>query len=264
MLRLRLGIRGLCGAMLLLVLGACSESAGLNYRMTVSVNDNGRVVTRSAVRHEVWEQQHGNIDGNLLLVSTAGDAIVIPVRGRLLVVSMVDWSHASMTPVRREPGCTGPGTTIGGAVCEQGETWSPMQTFRAALHYVDTFGGTMLVRTVGENAGEREVEVDRDALPILLTFDGAPGLDTVRAIDADHLDAVFGPGVSLRRVTVKVTHDPVTRDIRTALPFVATLAGGLRTCWAAGHAASPPTPDGASEVVNAQLHTCAGKDLFTG
>jgi hypothetical protein len=249
---------------LLLLLGACDESASVNYRMTVSINDNGRVVTRSAVRKEVWNQQHGNIDGNLLLVRAAGDAIVVPLHGRLLVVSMVDWSHASRGPERASPGCTGPGRADDGARCEQGETWSSMQAFRRAFRYVDTFDGPVLVRAVRDEADGREVEVRRNALPILLTFDGSPGLESLRAIDVDHLDDTFGPGVTLQRVTVAKTHDPVTRDLGASLPFVATLAGGLRSCWAATSANDPPRPDGSSQVINPQLGTCASKELFTG
>lgn len=46
--------------------------------------------------------------------------------------------------------------------------------------------------------------------PILVTFDDITKPETVRQVDPLNLEASFGPGVSLKEVTVEVTDEPVT------------------------------------------------------
>lgn len=53
--------------------------------------------------------------------------------------------------------------------------------------------------------------------PILVTFDDITKPETVRQVDPLNLEASFGPGVSLKAVTVQVTNEPVTEGRVKAL-----------------------------------------------
>ena len=52
--------------------------------------------------------------------------------------------------------------------------------------------------------------VPRDRYPLLVTFDDIADPTTVRRVDPGNLAATFGPGVSLRRITLEITDDKVT------------------------------------------------------
>jgi hypothetical protein len=61
-------------------------------------------------------------------------------------------------------------------------------------------------------------EVDPDDYPILVTFDDVNDPQSVRQVAPGQLPTVFGRGVSLRTITVEVTHKAVTAGIREKLP----------------------------------------------
>ncbi len=120
------------------------------------------------------------------------------------------------------------------------------------------------MRAIQDGAKDRQLEVAHDALPVLLTFQDEPGLQSIRAVDADHLEAAFGQGVSLRRVTVTTTSDPVTRNIDVALPFVRTLTRDVFCAHIASKSGEPPAADGSRQILNPDLGICASRVLFTG
>jgi hypothetical protein len=53
-------------------------------------------------------------------------------------------------------------------------------------------------------------ELSPDQYPLLVTFTDINDPTTVRKVDPDNLAATFGPGVSLKRVTLEITHEKVT------------------------------------------------------
>lgn len=53
-------------------------------------------------------------------------------------------------------------------------------------------------------------EVPRERYPLLVTFDDIDDPATVKRVDPDDLAASFGPGVSLKRITLTITDEPVT------------------------------------------------------
>ena len=90
-------------------------------------------------------------------------------------------------------------------------------------------------------------DIQRDNYPLLVTFDDISDPATVKRVDPDDLAASFSPGVSLKRITLTITDEPVTEGkIEKVLgwidhldryrtdpsnPFTNTLAseiGGLR------------------------------------
>lgn len=59
---------------------------------------------------------------------------------------------------------------------------------------------------------------ERSAYPMLVTFGDLGDPTSVARVDPDDLAASFGEGVSLKRVTVELTDDPVTKGIEERLP----------------------------------------------
>lgn len=55
-----------------------------------------------------------------------------------------------------------------------------------------------------------QVELPRDAWPMLVTFDDVTTPETVREVDPEDLAAVFGEGERLQAVTLEITEEAVT------------------------------------------------------
>lgn len=68
---------------------------------------------------------------------------------------------------------------------------------------------------------------DMPARPMLVRFRDITDPTTVERVDPDDLAASFGEGIKLRRVTVQLTDDPVTKGIIKELPWLANQQGGL-------------------------------------
>lgn len=63
-------------------------------------------------------------------------------------------------------------------------------------------------------------DVPRDRYPLLVTFADIADPKTVQKVDPDNLAASFGPGVSLKRITLEITDEKVTQKIETLLPWL--------------------------------------------
>jgi hypothetical protein len=62
--------------------------------------------------------------------------------------------------------------------------------------------------------------VDPKLYPQLVHFGDVRDPKSVAAVDPAHLDAAFGPGVTLKRITVQVTDEPVTTGIEKRLGWL--------------------------------------------
>ena len=60
--------------------------------------------------------------------------------------------------------------------------------------------------------------VDPETYPMLVTFGDIDDPTSVQLVDPDDLAATFGEGYALKRITVEITDDPVTRGIEERLP----------------------------------------------
>ncbi|QAY75404.1 hypothetical protein [Sphingosinicella sp. BN140058] len=56
--------------------------------------------------------------------------------------------------------------------------------------------------------------------PLMVVFADPAKPSSVRQLDASDLGAYFGDGVKLRRITIQIVEDPVTRSISTRLPWL--------------------------------------------
>ena len=59
-----------------------------------------------------------------------------------------------------------------------------------------------------------------DNYPIFVTFGNTNDPQSIRRVNPDSLSAVFGSGVHLKRITVQLTRDPVTREMKEYLPWI--------------------------------------------
>ena len=72
-------------------------------------------------------------------------------------------------------------------------------------------------------------QVARKTMPLLVTFEDINDSKTVKEVDPDHLDKVFGRGVKLVSVHAEKTQDPVTRgQLIKILPWLAKGADGSK------------------------------------
>ena len=70
-------------------------------------------------------------------------------------------------------------------------------------------------------------EVRAADYPLLVTFADPADPTSVQRVDPANLAASFGPGVTLKRITVEVTNDPVTTGIEKRLGWLGTQRGAL-------------------------------------
>lgn len=61
---------------------------------------------------------------------------------------------------------------------------------------------------------------ESSAYPMLVTFDNLADPSSVEQVDPSDFAASFGEGVRLKRITVQLTDDPVTKDIVGRLPWL--------------------------------------------
>ena len=67
----------------------------------------------------------------------------------------------------------------------------------------------MLFRSV-LSTSRFKTEIPESQYPLLVTFTDLTDPTTVKAVDPENLAATFGPGVSLKRLTLEITDEPVT------------------------------------------------------
>jgi len=71
------------------------------------------------------------------------------------------------------------------------------------------------------------VEVDPSNLPMLVRFRDTNDPASVERVEPNALDASFGPGVKITRVTAQLTDEPMTTGIEKRLPWVSKPVGSV-------------------------------------
>ena len=73
-----------------------------------------------------------------------------------------------------------------------------------------------------------KTEIPESQYPLLVTFTDLTDPTTVKVVDPENLAATFGPGVSLKRLTLEITDEPVTEGkIESVLGWLKTIGGGM-------------------------------------
>jgi len=203
----------------------------VTYRMVATVEDNGRLVRGQSVR------RYTSTPGGIFELSRSrdvGDSVIVPVRGRLLVVTHARWFAGG------DSTCMGRRSSDGGS-CGAILAWRPIEIFER--------GGQ-----------DGPVELEPNEYPVLVTFNGAPTLRSVVAVDPDRLEEPFGPGVTLRSITITRTSGPISQKQAKQLPFVNTLTGSLSCRVEELPNDGPWTAE--SQTKNPSLLTCISEGFF--
>jgi hypothetical protein len=89
---------------------------------------------------------------------------------------------------------------------------------RFAMAAIDRFRGMTRGEWLRRVPRQTEpVILTGEAMPMLVTFDDVAKPETVRLVDPADLAASFGPGVSLKAMTLEITDEPVTEGRLDAL-----------------------------------------------
>lgn len=163
----------------LLVLAACNpfpKTWEWNQKLTVEVTTPEGLRSASAVTNVRWQEKNssGNYPG-----SYRGEATAVEVTDGKYLFALI-----------------GEGTRYIALLTFEGEGGRPAGITERGFAAV---------------AGVRGIrEVPRERYPLLVTFENISDPATIKRVDPDDLAASFGPGVSLKRITLTITDEPVT------------------------------------------------------
>ena len=191
----------------LLGCGFVDETPSYRYRMTVEVDTPEGLKTGSSVI-EV------DVSRGVSTASPAGSVVISKVRGEAAAVDL--------------PG----GRTLFALMdSEDNSDWASNIMFILAPQGIkdgDRFLGTYANMLAMREAKELPATLGRinralegmSGRPMLVTFGDVSDPASVQRVDPDDLAASFGEGVSLRRITVQMTDDPVTTGIDERLRWL--------------------------------------------
>lgn len=199
------GLATLCFA-----LAACSsdnDASDYRYRLTVEVDTpEGLRTGSSVIEVEAGKGRSAMAPaGSVIMYNLRGEAATVDLgEGRYLFAllrskSEVDWAKQVMfllTPSVRS---------------NDGKDYEA--TFQEMLKRT----GEIELPGYFRNSGHIK---NRPARPMLVTFGNIDDPTSVEEVDPDDLAATFGDGVSLKRITVQMTDDPVTTGIEKRLEWL--------------------------------------------
>jgi hypothetical protein len=168
------------------------------YRMTVEADTPEGLRTGSAVRELTWSRDGGPSASSFHL-DERGEAVAIDLPGGrtlfvLLDVNAFDTVWAGFGGGNKQPSVK---DWLDRADADrQSHTYPPRAALRA----------------------------QRQDYPRLVTFTNIRDPKSVQAVDPDNLASSFGPGVTLKRITLQITDDPVTKGIEKRLGWFRAIA----------------------------------------
>ena len=154
--------------------------------MTIEVEADGQVYSGSNVASIKWRKNDplGAVNGPTWLSGTRGEAAFVEIPGRGVLFALLSFSgntaYTADLPTRIMMG--------------RKKGWARGE---------DEFSAV-------EAAEGKTLTVPKRHYPLLVTFTDINDPKTVQKVDPDDLAATFGPGVSLKRITLEITDEPVT------------------------------------------------------
>ncbi|MEM7703663.1 MAG: hypothetical protein AAF251_17130 [Pseudomonadota bacterium] len=172
-----------------LILAGCTSNETFRYRMTVEVETPEGVRTGSSVREvEIWERVGDTMIGNKVGGKVRGEAVAVDLpNGKTLYMLLGDARWLAHQAIETPP--PGPGHHL----------W-----------------GVKRARWMVENKAKGELP--RGRYPMTVTSDDPRDPRAFFELDPEDLGANLGPGYSLKRVTIEITNDPLTRGMEKRLP----------------------------------------------
>jgi hypothetical protein len=148
--------------------------------MTVEVEVNGQLHDGSSVvevavfGHPDIPLVHGNRD-----LEMEGEAVVVELPKNRYLFALLNYNAFFASKVFKD--------RMEGALSESGERWAKIISNLRKTH-----------------------DIDSKDYPLLVTFTDITDPTTVKQVDPNILAATFGEGVSLKRITLEITDEPVT------------------------------------------------------
>ena len=187
----------------------------IRYRLRVEVDTPSGVRTGSSVMQISCSSTHTQVPWiNGVGCETKGEAVAVDLLGGKTLFALLT-----------RPGESGGGA--GYAFLAFPSNHAPSADPGVAITEVAAKTGTAILPRHVNSLVEQHAESDPpSAYPMLVTFKNIEDPKSVVAVDADHLDATFGAGVKLRRITVTMTDDAVTTGIVKRLRWLGTSVRG--------------------------------------
>lgn len=193
---------GAPGGLSLLTIGGCwlLSTDSYRYKITVEVDTPEGLKSGFAVREVSYSEQLIKLpDATGVTTRQRGDAVAIDLPGGKALFALLPVNACE--PLQAAFGNDAPATLD--AAKADGRVAVLAQT-RSKVGYDK---GVAVIKQV-------------QTYPILVTFTDIADPASVRRVDPADLAASFGPGVRLKRITVRITDDPVTTGIEKRLRWL--------------------------------------------
>jgi len=190
-----------------MLLGGCAMFASetLRYRLTVEVETPEGLRTGSSVV-ESSVKPSGLLSAVAVNYSIRGEAVAVDLPGKRTLFALL----TSETGDVDAPNCY-PAAAFADRLPKR---------FHGTYPWLESHAALRKLKGVGVLTHSRPAEPGEpcNPFPLLVRFRNIANPASVEAVDPDNLAASFGPGTSLRRITVQITDDPVTTGIEKRLP----------------------------------------------
>jgi hypothetical protein len=194
-----------------LLLGGCGYIAGgpeVRYRITVEVDTPDGLRAGSSVwsfqlRPDILTQSYtSKFRGESVAVEIPGGGTLFAVLGHPTKSGTISSDEAQLLPetVLRRTGITS--TYENQVLGDRSKT----------LEFISKLTTEAIALDCGDDV--------RRECPLLVYFRDPHDPSSVQSVEPDELGKVFGPGVSLRRITLQITRDAVAREIGKRLPWL--------------------------------------------
>ena len=154
-------------------------------KMTIEVEVDGQVLTGASVMKVSWRKNDpiGAANGPEWLGGIRGEAPYVEIPGRGVLFGLISVAgHSSYAADVATQMMTG----------QKGWARGPQEF------------------SLVQAAKGQTVTIPLDRYPLLVTFTDLTDPTTVKVVDPENLAPTFGPGVSLKRITLEITDEPVT------------------------------------------------------
>ena len=190
---------------LFMMLGACGNSAEIRYRVTVEVDDNGAHRSGSSVMSFTLSKP------TVALASPydaefKGEAVAVDLGGEQVLFALLKDESGDLGTVPMLPEKVFADLTSGS---ERVRNLRQIASNEGLVRELPRFGPRI--------SDSREPFVQ---YPLLVRFRDLDQPESLEAVAPDALGQGFGSGVKLKRITVQITDDPVTNDIKKRLPWL--------------------------------------------
>ena len=181
----------------------------IRYRLRVEVDTPSGVRTGSSVMQISCSSTHTQVPWiNGVGCETKGEAVAVDLPGGKTLFALLT-----------RPGESGGGA--GYAFAAFPSNLTPSADPGVAITELAAKTGTAILPRHVNSPVEHHTESDPpSAYPMMVTFKDLRDPTNVLSVNPDHLDATFGSGVKLRRITVTMTDDAVTSGIEKRLGWL--------------------------------------------